>query len=85
MGEDGALWDWFEGLFKNCNKGIKGRGKDRRIGAVGLAGVGSGGANDEQYDERGREDMESNDAFPERRVEEPTSEYLRRMEDARVY
>lgn len=26
-----ALWEYFVGLYKNCNKGIKGRGKDRRI------------------------------------------------------
>ncbi|KAK3715416.1 DNA-binding transcription factor [Vermiconidia calcicola] len=25
------LWEYFGGLYKNCNKGIKGRGKDRRI------------------------------------------------------
>lgn len=26
-----AMWEYFVGLYKNCNKGIKGRGKDRRI------------------------------------------------------
>lgn len=26
-----ALWEYFVGLYKNANKGIKGRGKDRRI------------------------------------------------------
>lgn len=25
------LWEYFVSLYKNCNKGIKGRGKDRRI------------------------------------------------------
>lgn len=25
------LWNYFTSLYKNCNKGIKGRGKDRRI------------------------------------------------------
>ncbi|TKX25482.1 zinc-finger double domain-containing protein 1 [Elsinoe australis] len=25
------MWEYFSGLYKNCNKGIKGRGKDRRI------------------------------------------------------
>ncbi|KAH9823712.1 Asparagine-rich zinc finger protein AZF1 [Teratosphaeria destructans] len=25
------MWEYFAGLYKNCNKGIKGRGKDRRI------------------------------------------------------
>ncbi|KAG9520454.1 hypothetical protein KCV07_g4247, partial [Aureobasidium melanogenum] len=31
-----AMWDYFTGLYKNCNKGIKGRGKDRRISTTGL-------------------------------------------------
>jgi hypothetical protein len=26
-----SMWEYFVGLYKNCNKGIKGRGKDRRI------------------------------------------------------
>ncbi|KAK1088542.1 DNA-binding transcription factor [Friedmanniomyces endolithicus] len=25
------MWEYFAGLYRNCNKGIKGRGKDRRI------------------------------------------------------
>jgi uncharacterized Zn-finger protein len=28
------MWEYFSGLYKNCNKGIKGRGKDRRISLV---------------------------------------------------
>lgn len=28
---DKEMWEYFAGLYKNCNKGIKGRGKDRRI------------------------------------------------------
>jgi uncharacterized Zn-finger protein len=28
------MWEYFGGLYKNCNKGIKGRGKDRRISLV---------------------------------------------------
>lgn len=28
---DKEMWEYFVGLYKNCNKGIKGRGKDRRI------------------------------------------------------
>lgn len=28
---DRELWIYFAGLYKNSNKGIKGRGKDRRI------------------------------------------------------
>lgn len=30
------MWEYFGGLYKNCNKGIKGRGKDRRISNTGL-------------------------------------------------
>ncbi|KAJ5246922.1 hypothetical protein N7468_001905 [Penicillium chermesinum] len=29
--EDRAMWEYFSSLYKNSNKGIKGRGKDRRI------------------------------------------------------
>ncbi|KAF1967035.1 zinc finger protein-like protein OZF [Bimuria novae-zelandiae CBS 107.79] len=29
--EDKELWEYFASLYKNANKGIKGRGKDRRI------------------------------------------------------
>lgn len=32
--EDKDLWEYFASLYKNSNKGIKGRGKDRRISAV---------------------------------------------------
>jgi hypothetical protein len=32
--EDKELWEYFASLYKNSNKGIKGRGKDRRISAV---------------------------------------------------
>lgn len=28
---DMELWEYFSTLYKNSNKGIKGRGKDRRI------------------------------------------------------
>ena len=30
------MWEYFAGLYKNCNKGIKGRGKDRRISNTSL-------------------------------------------------
>lgn len=30
------MWEYFSSLYKNCNKGIKGRGKDRRISNTGL-------------------------------------------------
>jgi hypothetical protein len=32
--QDKDLWEYFASLYKNSNKGIKGRGKDRRIAAV---------------------------------------------------
>ncbi|PQE21576.1 C2H2 transcription factor (Azf1) protein [Rutstroemia sp. NJR-2017a WRK4] len=31
---DKELWEYFAALYKNSNKGIKGRGKDRRVGLV---------------------------------------------------
>ncbi len=31
---DKDLWDYFTSLYKHSNKGIKGRGKDRRIFSV---------------------------------------------------
>ncbi|EHL00021.1 putative Asparagine-rich zinc finger protein AZF1 [Glarea lozoyensis 74030] len=55
---DKELWEYFANLYKNSNKGIKGRGKDRKVGAnphamstvmrsqgpygVGLSGSGRG-------------------------------------------
>ncbi|EMC97356.1 hypothetical protein BAUCODRAFT_68708 [Baudoinia panamericana UAMH 10762] len=30
------MWEYFGSLYKNCNKGIKGRGKDRRISNVNI-------------------------------------------------
>jgi len=32
--EEKELWEYFASLYKNSNKGIKGRGKDRRISAA---------------------------------------------------
>lgn len=37
--EDKELWEYFASLYKNSNKGIKGRGKDRRISAVSGSGA----------------------------------------------
>ena len=31
------MWEYFKGLYKNCNKGIKGRGKDRRIANTAMS------------------------------------------------
>ncbi|KAF2841507.1 hypothetical protein M501DRAFT_928938 [Patellaria atrata CBS 101060] len=33
--QDKELWEYFASLYKNSNKGIKGRGKDRRISTIG--------------------------------------------------
>lgn len=32
---DKELWEYFSTLYKNSNKGIKGRGKDRRMKGIG--------------------------------------------------
>ena len=32
--KDMELWEYFASLYKNSNKGIKGRGKDRRVSAL---------------------------------------------------
>lgn len=40
--QDKELWEYFATLYKNSNKGIKGRGKDRRISAIANAASGSG-------------------------------------------
>ncbi|KAJ5166496.1 uncharacterized protein N7482_005277 [Penicillium canariense] len=41
---DRELWEYFAELYKNSNKGIKGRGKDRRISTTGKrSGHGPGG------------------------------------------
>ena len=37
---DKELWEYFATLYKNSNKGIKGRGKDRRISAISKEDVG---------------------------------------------
>lgn len=34
---DKELWEYFANLYKNSNKGIKGRGKDRKVGASPVA------------------------------------------------
>ena len=41
--QDKELWEYFATLYKNSNKGIKGRGKDRRISAIAKADNGNGG------------------------------------------
>ncbi|EON65874.1 hypothetical protein W97_05116 [Coniosporium apollinis CBS 100218] len=39
--QDKELWEYFASLYKNSNKGIKGRGKDRRISTVSLSATSS--------------------------------------------
>jgi hypothetical protein len=39
--QDKELWEYFASLYKNSNKGIKGRGKDRRISAPPNSAVSS--------------------------------------------
>lgn len=39
--QDKELWEYFAALYKNSNKGIKGRGKDRRISAAPSSAVSS--------------------------------------------
>lgn len=49
------MWEYFGALYRNANKGIKGRGKDRRISAASVLGgfdprrresIGSGGSSE---------------------------------------
>jgi hypothetical protein len=42
--QDKELWEYFASLYKNSNKGIKGRGKDRRISAATASMAGGNGA-----------------------------------------
>ena len=38
---DKELWEYFATLYKNSNKGIKGRGKDRKVGSAPMQKVSS--------------------------------------------
>lgn len=40
-------WEYFANLYKNSNKGIKGRGKDSKIGHSGSGGASSMGTCDD--------------------------------------
>ena len=53
--QDKELWEYFATLYKNSNKGIKGRGKDRRISAIFKAGSGAG-VKQERCDRSGSSD-----------------------------
>ena len=46
------MWEYFGSLYKNCNKGIKGRGKDRRISNTGLGLLETSGLKDEDDSRR---------------------------------
>jgi hypothetical protein len=39
---DKELWEYLAGLYKNSNKGIKGRGKNRKIDSNNLSALSSG-------------------------------------------
>ncbi|KAI9368013.1 hypothetical protein BJX61DRAFT_251229 [Aspergillus egyptiacus] len=41
--QDRNLWEYFATLYKNSNKGIKGRGKDRRISPTSKTEIGADG------------------------------------------
>ena len=55
---DKDLWEYFSTLYKNSNKGIKGRGKDRRISTVPKE---PGGAKREDRSRSASSVMSSND------------------------
>jgi hypothetical protein len=50
------MWEYFGSLYKNCNKGIKGRGKDRRISTTSRRdSINSGSSsNSSGFDMRGQ-------------------------------
>jgi len=39
---DKELWEYFANLYKNSNKGIKGYGKDRKVGSNNSSALNSG-------------------------------------------
>ncbi|KAL4818186.1 hypothetical protein BDW67DRAFT_13700 [Aspergillus spinulosporus] len=52
--QDRKLWEYFAGLYKNSNKGIKGRGKDRRISPSSKTNVGADGSRRPSADDQAR-------------------------------
>ncbi|TVY20158.1 Asparagine-rich zinc finger protein AZF1 [Lachnellula arida] len=63
---DKELWEYFANLYKNSNKGIKGRGKDRKVGTSSRSssksmalksGMRNSGVNASSYTGAGRSDM----------------------------
>ncbi|KAI9881399.1 MAG: hypothetical protein M1830_003406 [Pleopsidium flavum] len=61
--KDKELWEYFATLYKNSNKGIKGRGKDRRISAI--ANSGSHTVKQERADRSGSSSASTNDGQPD--------------------
>ena len=58
---DRDLWEYFSTLYKNSNKGIKGRGKDRRILATSKAlGFKLGTSNGRLSDSTGTDEQADN-------------------------
>ncbi|OJZ86225.1 hypothetical protein ASPFODRAFT_61549 [Aspergillus luchuensis CBS 106.47] len=66
--QDRKLWEYFATLYKNSNKGIKGRGKDRRISPTSRSDPGSGSR-------RRIQPLSSNDDKMRRASYEDTSMY----------
>lgn len=52
--QDRKLWEYFAGLYKNSNKGIKGRGKDRRISPSSKTNVSADGNRRPSADDQAR-------------------------------
>ncbi|KAL3469399.1 hypothetical protein BJX99DRAFT_265243 [Aspergillus californicus] len=52
--QDRKLWEYFATLYKNSNKGIKGRGKDRRISPSSKSELGPDGRRRSGNDDKGR-------------------------------
>ncbi|KAI9714871.1 MAG: hypothetical protein M1820_000160 [Bogoriella megaspora] len=64
-GADKDLWEYFATLYKNSNKGIKGRGKDRRISAVSSSSSGSSHSTIRNHHSRSSLDRRSSSASSE--------------------
>lgn len=64
---DKELWEYFATLYKNSNKGIKGRGKDRRISAIAKSGGSSSGhvVKHERSERSGSSGASTNDGQPD--------------------
>jgi hypothetical protein len=59
------MWEYFNRLYKNTNKGIKGRGKDRRISTI----------------KRSNQSSESRDRMPSLESDEDANSRRGRYED----